>query len=615
MKLEILKAYEVFRKRNPHLKETEAKEEFVKLFNSGKIHVSFEAVECGIHKITVKSLYRWIKLREEGGLAALLPKHSEKGRRKKITREIELFVFEYIKKTGITRGKRVYEAIRYHHSNGKLSTPPPSYQAFMSWYREWKKRNELFILKYTDPDNYRRKLPSYGSIYASYDPEYYGQVLMLDATKADVMCRWKEKQPDGSYIEKEKRLSLSILIDLYSRDIRFALGENENALLVVNNLLRKWILEVGVPEVIVTDNSKIYRSEHLAQVCEALGIKLTHTDSYAPEQKPHVERVFGTIATQLFEVLEGYVGHNVAERKKIESRKKFRDKIFKKKDYFIEVYLTPEEFEKKLSDYVKKRYRKEKHSFGIIEQLILNSPRKPKTIKDERVLDILLSKFERRTLSNKGIRLHNRYYFSKELAEIYYQQGSVPVLVKYDISDISTIYVFDEKGRYLCKAFDHQEAGKRLEEAIKAKKVFKKKEKELEKLIKQNQKLSATPYEIATSIYSFEADHKVIPFDRRPQEELETETVREAKKIVKETEETRKLIEETAKDTFFTSPLKRAKALFRKIEKGEAITKEDYAFLKAYVESEEFRKYSRMEVFGRTFKNLKSIEELDIKLA
>ena len=262
----IVKAYKTFRKRNKELRETEAKEKFVKAYNSGKITI-VEALEAGIHRLTVKTLYRWMALFEEGGLYALLPKHKNKGRKRAITPEMQAIVWSCIYK-GIERGKRIYETLNFYHQRGELPSPPSSYQAFMRWYREFRKENDALIKYILSPDEWRQKyMPAYGDQKEAYRAEYYGQVLMLDSTKADVMCRWKEEFPDGTTVEKTKRLQLTFLIDVYSRDIRFALAERENSYVVVDNLLRKWLLEAGVPERIITDNGSVYKSEHFQQVC------------------------------------------------------------------------------------------------------------------------------------------------------------------------------------------------------------------------------------------------------------------------------------------------------------------------------------------------------------
>ena len=485
-KLAIIKAYETFRKRSSDLKEGEAKSLFIKLFNSGKISVP-EALEVGIDQITLKTFYKWLEDYNLNGLYGLLPKHINKGRKSKITPEMIKIVWAQIGQ-GITRGKRIYEALKVYKAKGEITEDLPSYASFMRWFKLWKRENDAKIKMILEPDKFRSEyLPAFGDQTQQYKADYYGQVLMLDATKGDVMCHWKEVI-DGKMVEKTKRLTLTILIDVYSRDIRFVLSERENSYVVVDSLLRNWLLDVGVPERIITDNGSVYKSKHFQHVCNRFNIELIYTQAYSPEQKAIVERAFGTIGTQLFETLEGYIGHSVSERKAIESRKKWAIKLYKDESFTIEILLSPEQLREKIEEYLEKRYRKEKHSFGIVKELIAKSGKLPPKITDERVLDILLGEERRRKLSNKGIRLNNTYYISDKLVDYYLEKGKEShVIVREDISDIRRIYVYDLKGQFICEAFDVKGLSEevRASEAKKSRKKALKKAREERKEVKQ----------------------------------------------------------------------------------------------------------------------------------
>lgn len=589
-RLEIIKAYENFL-TNSGLTGTLAKETFVRLFNTGKIIVPL-TLEAGITKISVPTLYRWIEDYEKNALYGLLPKHKQKGRTQKITPDIERITWSYLAK-GITRAKRIYEAIQ--HSGINIA-----YQTFANWYKQFRSVNDAKIKLLTSPDKFRSEyLPAFGTLS---NAEYYGQVLMLDATKSDVMCIWEEEG-----IKKERRLTLTILIDVYSRDIRFVLAERENSHIVVDSLLRKWLLEVGVPEKIITDNGSVYRSKHFQQVCKRFDIKIHYTQAYSPEQKAIVERVFGTIATQFFEVIETFTGHSVEQRKEIESRKKWSSKIFKDGEE-IQVQLSPQELSDKLQEYIEKRYRKEKHTFGVIEQLIKSSPKLPPKIKDERILDILLGVEHKRKLTNRGIRLNNTYYISKELAEHFLQTGKDSiVIVREDIADTRKIYVYDQKGNFISEAYDIRGLSEEIRaiEAKQAKLNALKLARKERQLIKKLSMLEQTPYEITVSTFNGQKQEeqktRVIKFQTQfsnPETEI-------ANKIIQEKEE-KEIIRKTGKT--YTSPIKRARELIDMIEEGLPISQEDYDFLKEYSKTQEYMQYQKMGVFP-------SIDELKIKIA
>jgi len=299
---------------------------------------------------------------------------------------------------------------------------------------------------------------------------------------------------------------------------------------------------------------------------------------------------------------------DTAERKRIEARKKWAKKLLKDEDFVLEVYLSPEELQLKLNEFIEKRYRKEKHTFGVVEQLILNSPKKPAKIEDERVLDILLAKAIKRKLTNKGIRLNNTYYYSQELALYHQQNGDCTVYVRQDLSDYRVLFVFSERGDFIARAFNHAAIGEEVRAEVIAR-IQKRVKKELSRQKKEikefTKKYSADPYEVL--ITSFEKETNVIAFDKRQQEEFENREVAKAKEIIKQVEEAETLARETAD---YLDPLERARVLIDRIQSGEPINQKDYEWLKNFSKEEKYKEFVKMEVFP-------SFEELEsqIKLA
>jgi putative transposase len=68
----------------------------------------------------------------------------------------------------------------------------------------------------------------------------------------------------------------------------------------------------GVPQYLYTDGGKDFRSQHLEQVATELGIVLCLRRK--PSDGGIVERPFGTMNTQFFSSLPGYVSSNVETR-------------------------------------------------------------------------------------------------------------------------------------------------------------------------------------------------------------------------------------------------------------------------------------------------------------
>ncbi len=85
-----------------------------------------------------------------------------------------------------------------------------------------------------------------------------------------------------------------------------------------------------MPQIIKTDNGADYVSKHISRIMAGLSIEQIKCPPFTPEAKPHVEGVLGTFSRDMLELLPGYIGHNVAQRKDIEDRKSFAERLFKK---------------------------------------------------------------------------------------------------------------------------------------------------------------------------------------------------------------------------------------------------------------------------------------------
>ncbi|MDE0335673.1 MAG: transposase family protein, partial [Defluviicoccus sp.] len=88
-------------------------------------------------------------------------------------------------------------------------------------------------------------------------------------------------------------------------------------------LLRRCILEWGVPETVRTDEGRDYTSRHVVGALADLEIAHDLCPPYTPDAKPFVERAIGTLARDLFAFLPGFSGHDVADAQALRARKSF----------------------------------------------------------------------------------------------------------------------------------------------------------------------------------------------------------------------------------------------------------------------------------------------------
>ena len=197
--------------------------------------------------------------------------------------------------------------------------------------------------------------------------------------------------------------------------------------------------------------------------------------AFNPQEKPHIERVFRTFSHSLLEQLEGYVGHNVMERKDIESRRAFSQRLFKKEEK-IELRLTTQELQEFCDDWCQNIYEREEHgSLGITpDEKAASYTGEVRRIADERCLDVLLAKPAGkdgiRVVSKKGIAYEGSYYNAPELGG--HEGEQVRLLL--DEQDYGELYAFDLDGKFICKVISPENKGVSLKEIAVARSVVQK---------------------------------------------------------------------------------------------------------------------------------------------
>ena len=264
--------------------------------------------------------------------------------------------------------------------------------------------------------------------------EWSNQVWQVDHTLADVLV----VDQTGAILG---RPWLTIVVDTYSRCIMgIHIGFDAPSAAVVCLALRHAILPkqyssayelqgswstYGLPQYLYTDGGKDFRSQHLEQVAMELGIVLCLRRK--PSDGGIVERPFGTLNTQFFATLPGYVSSDVATRSpKAET----------------EACLTLLQLEQLLVRYLVDNYnqavdarmgeqsRSGRWEAGRIAQLRLMG---------ERELDMCLMRRERRTVYRSGyLQFANLTYQGEHLTAY----AGESVILRYNPRDITTIFIY-----------------------------------------------------------------------------------------------------------------------------------------------------------------------------
>lgn len=417
---------------------------FSELYNSGLDLSVPEWVREAVPHISQNSLYNWRKAMKSG-VARLGGQYGQHRRGAGIIdsndamRELIvglLYKYPDISVKNVMRGLRA-------RCDGSI----PSMRTLSRWIADYRKQNDSLLMKAANPDGWRNKhLTAVGS--ASAGVHRLNQLWEYDSTVADVMLS------DG------KRHAIIAIIDVWSRRVKFHVSRTSRTS-AIKALTRRCILDWGVPEIAKTDNGADYVSRDMQRSFLWLGIEQRMCTPFNPQEKPHVERVFKTFLHGVFELLEGFVGHNVIDRKAIESRRAFADRLFKKenRDTPVEMRLTQEELQRFCDHWTQNLYERDVHeSLGMSPFSRAASWTEPVARVEgdaERKLDILLSPAAGsdgwRTVSKKGVKVGGYHYAHPSLwVEDIAPGGRVRVLL--DEGDAGYVFCFNESGEFLCRA-------------------------------------------------------------------------------------------------------------------------------------------------------------------
>jgi hypothetical protein len=191
----------------------------------------------------------------------------------------------------------------------------------------------------------------------------------------------------------------------------------------------------------------------------SLGIEHKTTLPFSPEEKPHVERFIGTLNHSILELLPNFAGHNVADRKAIEARRSFAERLAKRGELvdFAEVVdgsCSGERLQERINTWLTGSYEHNEHGgLGKAMTPFMKAAAwsgEIRRIDNERSLDLLLARPAgggQRTLQKKGINLDGTWFIAPELASL--EMGSV--LDIFETADLGKIIVYYRKN-FVCIA-------------------------------------------------------------------------------------------------------------------------------------------------------------------
>jgi transposase InsO family protein len=450
-KFEILEACRNYIKTH-FMKNSKGRKGFAALYNK-KVAPGIEDKTYGLIKVcSLRSLYRWEQQFKVRWLLGLAADNAYKGRPKSIVTDLSLIVNAALAKTPHISDSKLYEILVVCMPKG---IKPPHRTTVLRWKKAWLKKHGEAHLLAKDPKAWKHKyLPAMGSFM---NAPHAGHTWEMDSTPSDILTS------DG------KRCVIIGAIDRGTRCLVITVAETSNSEAVAA-CFRKLCLIWGKPECVVMDNGRDYKSKHIQAIMDALDIDTPKLPVNAPEKKPYIERVFGTLTRELEEMLPLYLGHTVEQRAALRERQVWAKRILEKpvNNKAVEIPLTRDEFLEVIEKWLEYYHNRPHSGFnndpgrqnkGLTPmQAFERSTVKPRVFRDESVLHILLSKVGTYTVHKTGIRVKDGCYMAPELVDYIGHR----VTVRWDAEDAGTLYVFDEDGKFICLALDEALKGERL---------------------------------------------------------------------------------------------------------------------------------------------------------
>lgn len=432
-------------RREQQLSTAAADDLFCALFNARSIALPAWITRT-VTSASARTLARWRARRAEGSTLGHDAAAARRGTGKlevAADGQVKVFVLAAIAKMPFLSAKDIREAVA--DKFGGDFNPPPL-RTFQQVLKVWRAdyRNELMLL--TDPDGYRSKVEysATGVIRA----ERLNQIWMIDASPADVML-------------KQGRHSIYLTVDVAARRVKVLATPTPRAA-AVGLMMRKCLIAWGVPETVLTDNGSDFVASATQRLIGALGIEAERSQRYDPKSrgKGLVERPIGTFQRDLA-CLPGFVGHSVADRKRLEGRKAFAQRLGSDEKELFGVDMDLGEFQAWCDTWSDTIYASTPHEgLGGLTPIAAAAkiPGTVRHIGDLAALDILLApapgKDGLRTVTKTGVRIGGAHYLPDAV------MPGTSVFCRMDPADLGRVLLFEPDGEtYLGTAICAELAG------------------------------------------------------------------------------------------------------------------------------------------------------------
>lgn len=418
---------------------------FCALYNSGDLDVA-PWIREQAPALSERSLWRWrdALARDDASSLAVDRGAARRGKGSLDTAEdgrVRTFILAHIARQPHLSAHHLRDLVK--DAFPAFATPPV--RTFQRALAQWKQEYRVALTQITNPDAFKSHFRA--AARGAAPVMRLNELWQIDASPADVLC------VDG-------RHSIYVAVDLFSRRIIATVTRTPRAS-AVGLLMRRAIMDWGVPERVKTDNGSDFVAKFTQRLFASLGVDVEVSAPFSPEQKGHVERAIGTMQRDLMPLLPGYIGHSVADRKIIEARKAFAARLGDTDEKAFCVEITAKDLQSYLDRWAAERYAHRPHE-GLKGRTPFEAAaawtHPLRRVENMRALDLLLApvagKDGLRTVTKSGVRIDGSHYLCASVLP------GEEVFVRMDPADMGRALLFTRDGAtYLGEAVCPQLAG------------------------------------------------------------------------------------------------------------------------------------------------------------
>lgn len=400
---------------------------FVDLYNAGRIDAP-AWVRAAVPHLSARTLQRWLSSLGQGEVGRLAVDRGAARRGSSVLErpEIKPYALALVAQNPHYSGRHIHEALTGRFPAVQI----PSIRAVERALKGWKAEHATELMALTNPDKFVSTTRVAGSY--AHTVSRLNELWQIDASPADVLTS------DG-------RHAIYVCIDVWSRRMLVLVTKTARSE-AVQLLLRAAILAWGVPERIKTDNGSDFIARATKRLFAALGIEVETSTAFSPWQKGVVERAIGTFQRDFCTTLPGFIGHSVADRKVIEQRKAFAQRLGQDDARAFAVGISATDLQREADTWCTMVYAHRAHG-GIgkqtpFERAATFTGRLREVAPD--ALHVLLMPVPggdgTRTVGKMGVRLDGFHYLCPGIVV------GTRVFVRLDPADAGRAYLFDPEG-------------------------------------------------------------------------------------------------------------------------------------------------------------------------